>query len=431
MGVNGRNLLCFIVLVLTLVFTRGTKNPKMNGINVVSTIFAIWILGRFFQIMFSKSFLEALYFLLLTAAMYYCVYRLVKSSRDYLSCLKAVLYASYLVSLLGIVEEITHVNLFMYLNTSFELSYNPLRFGILRIIGFSQHTIVHGVYIMFCMSLSLYMWQFMKQKLSGKIFIISLYILLSINLILTLSRSIILCAAVSQLLILYLLGARKFFRLLLKYLLIGIPVLIILIVVFPRVGDVLKSGFLMFIAMFDDRAASTISGIFGNDNLKGIGNRLDLYKWVIEKMPGFWLFGHGWNAEFSHSFTQSNGIYTWIQTKDSIEVQYLNTLYQYGIFGMVTEILTFVSLLVMCLKKKKQKKTWEPDVGFNKIALATLVGYFLEMFAVNQSSDRYIFYLFVMLILVYNSKNLKMICMNPVKSIEYPKEKLITNEWRV
>lgn len=29
----------------------------------------------------------------------------------------------------------------------YELIYNPLRFGLLRILGFSQHTIAHGVYV--------------------------------------------------------------------------------------------------------------------------------------------------------------------------------------------------------------------------------------------------------------------------------------------
>ena len=121
-------------------------------------------------------------------------------------------------------------------------------------------------------------------------------------------------------------------------------------------------------------------------------------------MSGYWLYGHGLYADFSYSFTQSNGVYTWTQTKDSIEVQYLNTLYQFGLWGMITEILSFISLLIFTLKKIRARKTWEKHISFNKIAFATFACYFMELFAVNQSSDKFIFYLFVMLTIIYNNR---------------------------
>lgn len=407
MGVNGRNLLCFFVLLLTIVLAPGLSRFCDKRMYAILLIVCLWIFGRFLQTMVTKSIPEAIYFLLLTIAMFYCLVRLVKDTRIFLLCVFAILSGGYLVSVFGIVEEITHINLFGYLNKSFELNYNPLRFGILRIIGFSQHTIVHGVYIMFCMSLCLYMWQFVKNKRKGKFFLISLYILLAVNLILTLSRSIIIIATISQLLILYLMGLRKFFKIIFKIILIGIPVVFLFSLFIPSVWNVIRAGFLMIAALFNDKAALMISGVFGNDNLKGVGNRLDLYRWVFEEMPGYWVFGHGWNAEFAHPFTQTNGLYTWIQIKDSIEVQYLNTLYQYGLFGMITEIMTFVFFLAICLKNRMKRKEWEPRISFNKIAFATFLCYFLELFAVNQSSDRYIFYLFAMMVMLYNSKGLK------------------------
>ena len=406
MGVNGRNLLCFLTLILTLIFSRELAKVRMQGLYGIDFIFAVWISGRFFQILFSKSFLEAVYFLLLTVLMYYCMSRLVKGTVDFLACIKAILCGGCFVSVLGFFEEITKINLFSYTNRSYELNYNPPRFGILRILGFSQHTIVHGVYIMFCMSLCMYIWQFVKHKSKERSFIIILYILLGINLILTLSRSIIIRAIVFEFFILCLSGVRKFFKVIFKLLVIGIPFVAATSLFVPRVLNILKAGVLMIAALFDDKAAAMISGVFGNDNIKGVGNRIDLYKWVIDEMPGYWIFGHGWNAKFSHPYIQSNGIYTWIQIKDSIEVQYLSTLYQYGLFGMVTEILTFISLIATCLKRRMRKREWEPVISFNKVAFATLLCYFLEMFAVNQSSDRYIFYLFVILVLLYNTNGL-------------------------
>ena len=111
----------------------------------------------------------------------------------------------------------------------------------------------------------------------------------------------------------------------------------------------------------------------------GVGNRFDLYGWVSEKMAGHWLFGHGLYADFSYSFTQSNGFYSWIQTKDSIEVEYLNTLYQFGIFGMMTEVLSFLSVLGLNIKKYSSKLFFEKKISFNKIAFVTLIMYFIYL----------------------------------------------------
>lgn len=78
-----------------------------------------------------------------------CLYNLIKNHNDFLIALKTILIGASLVSILGIFEEITRVNVFSFLNTDYELIYNPLRFGLLRILGFSQHTIAHGVYVDF------------------------------------------------------------------------------------------------------------------------------------------------------------------------------------------------------------------------------------------------------------------------------------------
>ena len=261
----------------------------------------------------------------------------------------------------------------------------------------------NGVYVMFMMSICMYMWQFVNKK-TEKFFIITIYSLLCINLLLTLSRSIIICTIASQFLILYMMGARKLFKMIFKTIIFIIPILFIVTLFIPALGKTIKYGFLMIAALFDSKVASSISSAFGNDNLMGVGNRFDLYGWVSEKMAGHWLFGHGLYADFSYSFTQSNGFYSWIQTKDSIEVEYLNTLYQFGIFGMMTEVLSFLSVLGLNIKKYSSKLFFEKKISFNKIAFVTLIFYYLQLFAVNQSSDKYVFYIFVMFTIIYNGR---------------------------
>lgn len=380
------------------------RNVSLPSKNIwTSVCFLIWIIGRSIQDISSGFFLEGFYFLLLTIVSFICLYNLIKNHNDFLIALKTILIGASLVSILGIFEEITRVNVFSFLNTDYELIYNPLRFGLLRILGFSQHTIAHGVYVMFMMSICMYMWQFVNKK-TEKFFIITIYSLLCINLLLTLSRSIIICTIASQFLILYMMGARKLFKMIFKTIIFIIPILFIVTLFIPALGKTIKYGFLMIAALFDSKVASSISSAFGNDNLMGVGNRFDLYGWVSEKMAGHWLFGHGLYADFSYSFTQSNGFYSWIQTKDSIEVEYLNTLYQFGIFGMMTEVLSFLSVLGLNIKKYSSKLFFEKKISFNKIAFVTLIFYYLQLFAVNQSSDKYVFYIFVMFTIIYNGR---------------------------
>lgn len=401
-SVNFRNLLCLCFGVLAFALTLDNIKLTVRYTGIL-WCFGFWILVRCIQIIGSEYYLETLYFLLRTVIAFICLQTLISQCNDFINALKAILVGAFIVAVFGIAEEITRVNPFSLLNIDYELNYNPLRFGLLRILGFSQHTIAHGIYIMFIMSLCTYTWQFCYKRFD-KWLIGLLYCLLWINLVLTLSRSIIICTICSQLLILYLIGVRKLFKVLFKLLIIGLPILLISSMIIPQISTAIRYGFLMISALFNDKSATLISSAFGNDNLKGVGNRLDLYGWVYEKMSGYWLYGHGLYADFSYSFTQSNGVYTWTQTKDSIEVQYLNTLYQFGLWGMITEILSFISLLIFTLKKIRARKTWEKHISFNKIAFATFACYFMELFAVNQSSDKFIFYLFVMLTIIYNNR---------------------------
>lgn len=47
---------------------------------------------------------------------------------------------------------------------------------------------------------------------------------------------------------------------------------------------------------------------------------------------------------------------------------------------------------------------FEKKISFNKIAFVTLIFYYLQLFAVNQSSDKYVFYIFVMFTIIYNGR---------------------------
>ena len=71
---------------------------------------------------------------------------------------------------------------------------------------------------------------------------------------------------------------------------------------------------------------------------------------------------------------------------------------------MMTEVLSFLSVLGLNIKKYSSKLFFEKKISLNKIAFVTLIFYYLQLFAVNQSSDKYVFYIFVMFTIIYNGR---------------------------
>lgn len=162
--------------------------------------------------------------------------------------------------------------------------------------------------------------------------------------------------------------------------------------------------FYMILVVFDADFSAKIAAVFGGDNLLAYGDRLNLYTWVAQELDGSWIFGKGMNASFSHAYLDTDGVNTWTAYKTSIEVQYLNILFRYGLVGMITECLMYASLLITAIKGKVKKTSWETEIGFNSVAFIVFFMYFVEFFAVNQSSDQSIFYIFVMVFAIYNRK---------------------------
>ena len=399
-GFNVSNLVCLLLVFGAILREKGVIRLKIN-IYAVFSFISLWITCRCFESLLSGEATEIFYILLRTVGIYIALDMLINTRKQFLDIIKAVIYSSGIVSVVGIVEEITHFNLFSLL-TSEPLNYNPSRFGILRILTFSSHTIVYGVYLMFCLALCLYFMQFVSAKQKRKYQVI--YGLLWINLILTLSRSIIILTIISQLMILYFCGVRKLFSIMFRLIIVGSVGIIVLSLISSEFLRIISYIWYMILAVFDDRYVSMISGAFGNDNLNAVGNRVDLYKWVAESMNNHWLLGNGMNASFNYGYLTTNGLYTWTQYKTSIEVHWLDILFRYGLVGLCTEALAFITIVIYPLLKKLKKREWEKTVGFNAVCFSAFVCYIIELFAVNQSSDRNIFYLFVILLFIYNKK---------------------------
>lgn len=390
--------ICYCVLLCI-------KNKPLVLCNKFDTVdFAIiaWALIRCLQYLFDGQFIGAVNVFSRSILAGFVMIRVINSKEKFLRAIDIVIYTGGVLAVFGIIESFTHFNVFSLLNnTNAILNYNAVRFGLLRILSFSSHTIVYCVYIMFIINLAFYRITVESRENLKRTILQIIYILLFINAILTLSRSAILFLLLSQIMVMYMCGFKKFLK---KMLLIGL-IMAIVIAWGLAVGGVLatfiKNVVAMLLAVFNSDLTEVIAGSYGADNISAVGNRIDLYGWVWEDVKDTLFMGKGGSAKFSHMMTVYSSNYVYRFQKTSIEVQYLNILFHFGLIGLVSEVFANIALLVKSFSCRRLKQKWEPKIGFGTLSFIVLLCYFLQMFAVNQSSDVTIFYLFCMLLLTY------------------------------
>lgn len=394
------NILIAVVglLGLCIIIRKHSLYVKIDGILL---LLLIWIGIRFIAYELSKDFMEGIWFLFRTLICGIVVITGIRNRDNFLRAIYVLVYTSGIIACFGIIESITHFNVFSLINTAGTiLNYNPLRFGLLRILSFTSQTIVYCIYCMFMASMAFYLLSIERKKVKKRL-LLFIYFLLWVNGLLTLSRSVILAFVVSQLLLLYGCGYSKFIIRIFQIIFCGLICYIVLGFFIPQIKTIVENLIFMILAVFNDNYANTISSSFGSDNLKGIGNRFQLYSWVWDSLKGNLLWGMGSRTQFEYQYTAHYGVYYVPSTKTSIEVQYLYVLFHYGIVGLVSEVLAYIAVLWKCIKTNFKPALWEGKISFNFVCLVVFLVYFIAMFAVNQSSESRIFYVLVFLLLAY------------------------------
>lgn len=389
---------------LSLFFLKGRVRLLRPKSRVLTMFLVLWILAHSVSMILTEGAFHLVMFLLITVVVFVFVSASVNTQESFIGSLHCLIYTSGVVAVFGLIEALTRFNVFSLLNNSgATLNYSTERFGRVRLLSYSWQAIVYGVYLMFCMILLLYCLQFLKKKNAKFVVFISIYVLLWVNLLLTLSRSSIIAAVFANLLFLYFSGFVRMLKTILITVVCVAALVVLVALVFPKAFDLMMKFYFMMVSLIDDSYASEIAASFGT-NLKAEGNRIDLYNWVFKSMKGKWLFGFGQHAQFEYPYKVTDGMYTWTVVKKGIENNYLDTIFRYGLVGAIPEFCMYVSVLVYSFAHRA-KASWEKSVSFNSAVFSVMLAYFLEMFAVNQSSDRMIFYPLIMLFLCYNIRN--------------------------
>lgn len=377
-------------------FFENKMRIKVNSASraIICALF-IWSVSLSLIQVIHGEFIYALRTFLLWAVCVPIAAQSINTKNRFIKLIDVITYLYIIVSIFGIVEEFTKVNIFdvLFNTVDTELNYNAARLGIFRIISFTSHAITYSTFCMFGLGIILYRQTIKKSKLN-----IIAYALVLVSAFFTLARSGLIVILLSQLLLLWFCGYHKFIKRFFQIVIALFVVGLIGYIAFPEVRKALNLAGYVVLALFDDSYVGILRSMGFTDNTSGFGTRLQIYRWVYERLAPNYLFGKGREAEFA-VYLSSGGYST---TKTAIEVEWAQTLYRYGFLGLIVEAWYYLTILLRAIGKKAIKATqWESSIGFSKVMGAIIAGYIVESFAVSQNNELQMFSVLMMLYLAY------------------------------
>lgn len=396
--ISARDLLLFIfgISCLFVFFFKDKMKVRIGSTSrtIVNAMFLWAVLISFIQIIHGE-YMYALRTFLLWGICVPVAAQSINTRERFIRLIDIITFLYVVVSVFGIIEEFTQINIFSVLfNTvNTELNYNAARLGIFRIISFTSHAITYSTFCMFGLGVIFYRNTIKKSKAN-----VVAYGLVLLNAFFTLARSGLLVILISQLLLLWFCGYHQFLKRLLQIVAALFVIGLVCYFTFPAVRNALNLASYVVLALFDDSYVGILRSMGFTDNTSGIGTRFQIYGWVFERLNPDYLLGKGREAEFAVSI--SSGGYS--TTKTAIEVEWVQTLYRYGFVGLIAEVQYYLRVCLATLKSKHLKKTaWEGKLCFTYAMGAIIVGYIIESFAVSQNNELQMFSVLLMLLIAY------------------------------
>jgi len=294
----------------------------------------------------------------------------IRDENDIQRCINGLAIGSLLLSVIGIIETVTSTYLIqeeLYTEWS-----DSLRYGLFRCAGPFGHPIN---FAFFQAVVALILFHQLKTKQLTRRQIrryVLVYILAVVSMTCTVSRLPICFFFAAQSIYILQMGVKKALR----YFLIAVLSLIGFLIV----AEV--CGISAFSFIFDLYAS--LLKLFGlgsqidYSTVKGFGNRVDLYSWVIDAVGKKWLFGKGVNATFAYQMT------SWF-TKTSIEVHYLYIYFKCGVTGVFFLVGGYLSTLLFLRKSKKMLCEVDYRRSFIRILSIIFPLYYICLFGVQET----------------------------------------------
>lgn len=322
---------------------------------------------------------------------------LINNKKKFLQVIDILIITGGIVGIFGIVEEVTSVNIFAFLNNSgADLSRSAElihRMGLLRIqqsFGMSTNYCNYLIIITSLVCYRIYTEGCKHRKLFKVI-----WWLLLLNAFLTGSRAPLIVIIIVQIIILVKTGRKESLKQGLKISLVLVAVCVVGAVLGLPVFSYIRNYFYVLLSLINSSFQAKITAEFGS-NLSVSSDRMNLYLWVYNDVKNKLLLGLGDTAAGNFSIQVNQ----W-RTKSSVENDYLATLLKYGFVGLVSQFWFFLGNLKTSINAIKNELSSE-KVGFNLIFILTFIGYIVNLFTVSMQADERIFFVFIGLMLVYN-----------------------------
>lgn len=334
-------------LVLILILFLNVKKIRFNKslFGFFTILYFMYTAGAY---LLGSGMFSFLGFIIDTFFLMLSIYVTIDSKEKLVLFAKYICIAAIVYSLLCVFESFTGFNVFRSVEY---LSKSKMRYGLHRSFGVASNSINNGLILVMLNGLLLFFK--LEKYVNKKMITISIF-LSFVACLLTLSRTPLIGLVILYLFVFFEQGG---FIFLLKNLLkvFSFATLIVLVFVFSvSVRTLAFNYFNMFYAIFDGQTADNISGSFGS-NANGVGERLELYKWVYDDVGDKRMFGLGANAEFAHDFQLTTKT---IRTKTSIENQYLKVFYYFGYVGLAIFLLFLLNCIFVSLRGLKKHRIY-------------------------------------------------------------------------
>ena len=306
------------------------------------------------------------------------------SERKIDKAINILIIVATIMCFFGIYESLFGKNFFTFLFNGSELDLTPdlqMRGAFARSETTFGHAIPYAIYLSIVGLLTSYNCFVNKDRR----YLFS-YILIVLNIVLSISRAPIIVFFISQVLLLYLAGLKTFVRTIGR-----IMVAIILLTLFvswmsPSFLNSITSMVTMVLAVFSENAAQQIGYI---TNANPFTYRIELIKVLPQYFEGHIIFGHGDSERITFNML-GHSYY-------SVDNSYLAWTLKYGIIGLIGNVIPIVKTIKSSIKYRDKNPVF---IAFISIGVC----YMLNLFAVAQLGEYKIW--IIVLSLVFSYMNL-------------------------
>lgn len=318
------------------------------------------------------------------------------SKEKFIALINKLIIGAFILEIISIFEFALKINIFELFasNYTFIRDINSYRFGFLRISSSFYNSINYCIFLFFISMILRYKSAIRNNRVKYTKFDRMVYIITLLCATLTMSRGVLLIMIALNI---FMYSISTNINQKIKSVILLSSLSIIIIGFIQMIGidilQIIESFINMILSVFSKSAQAKITNSFGT-NVQGLGNRLDLFNWVVQDIHGYEILGKGVNTSFEYIVNEYG------HKKTSIENQYLLQLFRYGYVGLSMFIVMFINLLKIQIGNLKLKIFGE-KISFLSIMLLITMAYLSLMFMVSVGEEVKLFYILIVLMFSY------------------------------